>query len=93
MGDATMATSDMEKVLSVFKDIGDRDPDLAVKSLHPTKYTQHNPRAFDGVAGVKELIARLPCETSPSHDDPGLPGRVLRLHSYRGKRARSEYLF
>jgi predicted SnoaL-like aldol condensation-catalyzing enzyme len=65
MGDATMATSDIEKVLSVFKGIGDRDPDIAVKSLHPTKYTQHNPRAFDGVAGVKELIARLPCETSP----------------------------
>jgi predicted SnoaL-like aldol condensation-catalyzing enzyme len=65
MGDATMATSDIEKVLSVLKGVGDRDPDLAVKSLHPTKYTQHNPRASDGIAGVKEFISRLPCETSP----------------------------
>jgi predicted SnoaL-like aldol condensation-catalyzing enzyme len=33
--------------------------------MHPTKYKQHNPHAFDGIAGVREWIAQLPREKSP----------------------------
>jgi hypothetical protein len=36
-----MATSDIEKVLTVFRGIGNGDPDLAIEYMHPTKYTQH----------------------------------------------------
>ena len=28
--------------------------------MHPTRYTNHNPLAFDGIEGVKDLIAHLP---------------------------------
>jgi predicted SnoaL-like aldol condensation-catalyzing enzyme len=55
-----MATSDIEKVLTVFRGIGDRNPDLAIKYMHRTKYTQHNPHASDGI----EWIAQLPREKS-----------------------------
>jgi predicted SnoaL-like aldol condensation-catalyzing enzyme len=60
-----MATSDIEKVLTVFQGIGNRDPNLAIKYMHPTKYTQHNPFASDGIAGVVEWIAQLSPEKSP----------------------------
>jgi predicted SnoaL-like aldol condensation-catalyzing enzyme len=57
--------NDIERVLAVFQGIGNRDVDLAIKHIHPTKYKQHNPHASDGIAGVKEGIARLPREKSP----------------------------
>ena len=60
-----MATSDIEKALTVFQGIGNRNTDLAIKYMHPTKYTQHNPLASDGIAGVKEWIAQLPHKKSP----------------------------
>jgi len=60
-----MAKSDIESVLTVFRGIGDRDAELAIKNMHPTKYKQHNPYASDGVAGVRDWIARLPREKSP----------------------------
>jgi predicted SnoaL-like aldol condensation-catalyzing enzyme len=60
-----MATNDIDKVLTVFEGIGGWDPELAIKDVHPTKYNQHNPPAFDGAAGVREWIARLPREKSP----------------------------
>jgi predicted SnoaL-like aldol condensation-catalyzing enzyme len=60
-----MAGNDIENVLSVFRGIGNRDADLAIKYMHPTKYTQYNPHASDGIAGVKEWIANLPPEKSP----------------------------
>jgi predicted SnoaL-like aldol condensation-catalyzing enzyme len=60
-----MATSDIEKVLTVFQGIEARDADLATKYIHPTKYKQHNPRAADGIAGVKEWISQLSPEKSP----------------------------
>jgi predicted SnoaL-like aldol condensation-catalyzing enzyme len=60
-----MATSDIEKVLTVFQGIEARDADLATKYIHPTKYKQHNPRVADGIAGVKEWISQLSPEKSP----------------------------
>ena len=60
-----MATSDIEKALTVFRGIGNRDKDLATTPMHPTRYKQHNPHASDGVSGVKEWIDQLPGEKSP----------------------------
>jgi hypothetical protein len=53
-----LETNDIDKVLITFRGTGDRDPDLAIKYMHPTKYTQHNPHASDGIDGVKEWIAQ-----------------------------------
>jgi hypothetical protein len=60
-----MATSDLKRVLTVFRGIGDRDPELAIKRMHPTKHTQHNPHACGGIDRVKEWIAQLPREKCP----------------------------
>lgn len=54
-----MATTNSEKVLTVFQGIANRDLDLATKYLHPEKYTEHNPQAADGVAGFQAYIQQL----------------------------------
>jgi hypothetical protein len=38
------------KGIDCVRGIGDRDPDLAIEHMDPTKYTQHNPHACDGIA-------------------------------------------
>ena len=58
-----MATSNLEKALSVLEGTASRDPDLAAKYIHPENYTEHNPRVADGVAGLREYVSRLPHET------------------------------
>ena len=50
-----MSTSEIEKVLTVFRGIDATDAYLA------TNYIQHNPHAADGVVGLKEYI-RFPKE-------------------------------
>jgi predicted SnoaL-like aldol condensation-catalyzing enzyme len=60
-----MTTSDIEKVLTVFRGVGERDTNLAVKYMDPAKFKQHNPHAPDGVDGVKKWISQLPREKSP----------------------------
>jgi hypothetical protein len=57
-----MATSDIEKVLTVFRGIASRDAELTTKYMNPGKYTQHNPRAADGVQGLKEYVGQFPGE-------------------------------
>jgi predicted SnoaL-like aldol condensation-catalyzing enzyme len=57
-----LATSNIEKVLTVFQGIADGDTDLATKYIHPTKFIQHNPVAADGVSGLKAYISRFPRE-------------------------------
>ena len=57
-----MPKSDIEKVLTVFQGIGDRDGDLATKYMNPKKYMQHNPHAADGVDGLREYIGQCPKE-------------------------------
>ena len=57
-----MAKSDIEKVLTVFQGIGERDADLATKYMNPKKYRQHNPHAADGVDGLREYISQFPRE-------------------------------
>lgn len=55
-----MATSNIEKALTFLKGTGVRNPDLATKYIHPTKYTEHNPFAADGIEGLKEYISGFP---------------------------------
>jgi predicted SnoaL-like aldol condensation-catalyzing enzyme len=62
-GDLTMATSDIDKVLTVFQGIGRSDADLATKYMNPTKYIEHNPYSADGVEGLKEYLSHLPSES------------------------------
>jgi predicted SnoaL-like aldol condensation-catalyzing enzyme len=57
-----MANSDIEKVLTVLRGIGDRDADLATMYMNPKKYIQHNPQAADGVDGLRGYIGRFPRE-------------------------------
>jgi predicted SnoaL-like aldol condensation-catalyzing enzyme len=61
----TMASSDVEKVMALFEGIANRDPSLAIKHVNPTSYTNHNPLAYDGIEGVRGLIAHLPGGKSP----------------------------
>jgi hypothetical protein len=46
-----MATNDFEKVFTAFQGIGDRNPNLAIKHMHPTKYKEHNQNSFLPKAG------------------------------------------
>jgi predicted SnoaL-like aldol condensation-catalyzing enzyme len=57
-----MSMSEIEKVSTVLRGIGARDAYLATKYMDPKKYVQHNPRAADGVDGLKEYISQLPPE-------------------------------
>ena len=61
----SFAMNNIEKAMTVVQGIGDRDPDLATKYINPQKFKYHNPRAYDGVEGVKALIGSLPKEKSP----------------------------
>jgi predicted SnoaL-like aldol condensation-catalyzing enzyme len=54
--------SNIEKVLTVFRGIESRDPDLTTKYMNPEKYKQHNPHVADGVEGLREYIRQFPRE-------------------------------
>ena len=54
-----MANFELEKVLAVFKGISDKDADLATRYLDPDRFLQHNPRAADGVDGLRQFISRF----------------------------------
>jgi predicted SnoaL-like aldol condensation-catalyzing enzyme len=55
-----MATSNIEKVLTVFQGITSRDLDLATKYINPDRYIEHNPHAANGAEGLREYIRQLP---------------------------------
>lgn len=55
-----MFTSNIDKVLTVFRGIQARDPELATRHLSPDRYQEHNPRAADGVEGFREYVSQLP---------------------------------
>ena len=57
-----MANTQIEKVLAVFEGISNKDADLATRYLDPDRFLQHNPRAANGVEGLKQFIARFPRE-------------------------------
>jgi predicted SnoaL-like aldol condensation-catalyzing enzyme len=60
-----MLSSDIEKVLTVFRGVAGRDAELATKYLNLTKYTEHSPHVADGVEGLKEYVRHGP---SKGHD-------------------------
>jgi predicted SnoaL-like aldol condensation-catalyzing enzyme len=60
-----MTINDIERALTIFRGIANRDKELATRFMHPTRYKQHNPHASDGVAGVEEWIEQLPAEKHP----------------------------
>jgi predicted SnoaL-like aldol condensation-catalyzing enzyme len=57
-----MSTSEIEKVLTIFRGIASRDAELTTKYMNPEKYIQHNPHAADGVEGLKEYVRQFPLE-------------------------------
>src|ERR1700677_1791246 len=42
-GELTMSMSEIENVLTVLRDIGSGNPDLATGHMNPAKYIEHNP--------------------------------------------------
>ena len=54
-----MATSDIQKALTVLQGLGNGDAELATRYLNPKKYIEHNPRSADGVDGFREYIRLL----------------------------------
>lgn len=57
-----MATSNIEKALTVFQGIASLDLDLSTKYINADKYIEHNPHAVNGVEGLREYIRQLPRE-------------------------------
>jgi len=57
-----MATSDIDKVLAMFRGMAIPDPDLATKWVKPVGFKQHNPHVADGVEGLRKHIGRFPEE-------------------------------
>ncbi len=57
-----MAISEIEKVLTVFQGVATRDVEMATRYVNPENYTEHNPRAADGIGGLREYIRHLPRE-------------------------------
>jgi predicted SnoaL-like aldol condensation-catalyzing enzyme len=70
--------SNIEKVLTVFRGIECRDPDLTTKYMNPEKYRQHNPHLAGGVEGLRGYLRQLPRENHRVG-----AGR-LRFHSCQG---------
>jgi predicted SnoaL-like aldol condensation-catalyzing enzyme len=54
-----LATSDIEKVLTMLQGVGSGATDLATQHISPEKYVEHNPRSADGVDGLKEYISQV----------------------------------
>jgi len=54
-----MATSDIEKALTMLQGIGSGAPDFATQHINPKKYIEHNPRFADGVDGLRAYITQV----------------------------------
>ena len=50
-----MAASNVEKVLTVFRGIANRDPELTTQYVH----TEHSSRVADGIAGLRDYVGGL----------------------------------
>jgi len=57
-----MATSDIDKVLAMFRGITNGDLVLATKWVKPGGFRQHNPHVADGIEGLRNYIGRFPDE-------------------------------
>ena len=52
-----MEKTNLEKVLAVLEGISTGDVDLATRYISPGRFVQHNPRASDGIDGLKHFIS------------------------------------
>jgi predicted SnoaL-like aldol condensation-catalyzing enzyme len=59
-GDTTNRSSNIDKVLTVFRGIATRDPVLTARYINPETYIEHNPHGGDGVDGLKAYVASFP---------------------------------
>ena len=48
--------NNIEKALAFFQGISSNDSALAVKYIDPERYVEHNPRAGDGIEGLKRYV-------------------------------------
>ena len=55
-----MSTTNLEKALTVFAGVANRDPNLTTKYVHSQNYIEHHPRIASDVAGLRQHVARLP---------------------------------
>src|ERR1700679_2014257 len=59
-GDKTMAKTDIEKVLTIFRGVSVGDVDLATQYIDHKRFVQHNPYATDGVEVLTQFINQSP---------------------------------
>jgi len=64
MFNAVVTPNNIDKALTMFRGIGDRDPTLATQYINPESFVNHNPRAYEGVQGVQGFIGHLPPQSS-----------------------------
>ena len=64
MSNAGSAPNNIEKALTMFQGISDRDSTLAIQYLNPDSFVNHNSRAYDGLQGVQGFISHLPPQSS-----------------------------
>jgi predicted SnoaL-like aldol condensation-catalyzing enzyme len=64
MSRAGITSSNIEKALTMFHGIDDRDSTLAIKYVNPDSFVNHNHRAYDGLQGIQGFINHLPPQSS-----------------------------
>ena len=64
MSNTDTTPSNIDKALTMFRGIDDRDPKLATQYVNPDSFVNHNPRAYDGAQGVQGFIHHLPPQSS-----------------------------
>jgi predicted SnoaL-like aldol condensation-catalyzing enzyme len=64
MSKAGFTSKNIEKALTMFQGINDKDSILATKYVNPDSFVNHNHRAYDGVQGIQGFISHLPPQSS-----------------------------
>jgi len=59
MSKAGFTSKNIEKALTMFQGINDKDSILATKYVNPDSFVNHNHRAYDGVQGIQGFIGHL----------------------------------
>ena len=75
MSNAGVTPNNIDKALTMFRGIADRDSALATQYINPDSFVNHNHRAYEGVQGVQGFISHLPPQSSAIvvrafHDGP-----------------------
>jgi len=64
VSNAGISPSNIDKALTMFRGIDNRDSALATRYIDPDSFVNHNPRAYDGLKGVQGFIGHLPPQSS-----------------------------